>query len=272
MITRPGPTNPGTADSQLAKPVARPDRLSAETSAWRTTFGTGVHVGRESVSADAAEFTAVCSLRANSVPDLSVVLRQPRAAGRRRDVGAALPLAARRLPELSARAIAGAELNATLLRAQLPNAYPDFSSAGTNPSVPQLNATTFDNTNSSATYASTTGVPARQPARNAYFQYQTQSRLGNLATNRSNVYAIWITVGYFEAVPVLPSAANPEGYQIGAEKGSDTGAFERHRAFYMFDRSVPMGFQRGKDLNVDEGILVEAHDRVATSSSDIKDR
>lgn len=151
----------------------------------------------------------------------------------------------------------GQSINATLLRAQAPNAYPDFSSAGSNPSFPQLNATTFDNTNSSATYSSTTGIPSRQPARNAYFQYQTQSRLGNLATNRSNVYAIWITVGYFEAVPVLPSAANPEGYQIGAEKGSDTGAFERHRAFYMFDRSVPMGFQRGKDLNVDEGILVE---------------
>jgi hypothetical protein len=81
--------------------------------------------------------------------------------------------------------------------------------------------------------------------------------MGNLATNRSNVFAVWITVGYFEALPTLPGASSPDGYQLGAEKGSDTGAIERHRAFYMFDRSVPMGFQRGEDLNVADGILVE---------------
>jgi hypothetical protein len=121
-----------------------------------------------------------------------------------------------------------------------------------------LDDSTFDVFNSAATYASATGTtPSTQPARNAHFQYQMQQRLGNLVTNRSNVYSIWITVGYFEALPTLPSAANPDGYRIGAEKGSDTGGFERHRAFYMFDRSVPMGFQRGEDLNVDNGILIE---------------
>jgi hypothetical protein len=71
------------------------------------------------------------------------------------------------------------------------------------------------------------------------------------------VYAIWITVGYFEAVPVLPSSTNPDGFQIGSERGTETGGFQRHRAFYMFDRSAPMGFQRGEDLNVADGILVE---------------
>jgi hypothetical protein len=153
----------------------------------------------------------------------------------------------------------GQSINTTMLRAAAPAAYPGPQVAGTNP-VPLFNATTFDQANLAAntSYVSNTGTaPWRQAARNAYFQYQAQQRLGNLVTNRSNVYATWVTVGYFEALPVLPSAANPDGFQLGQEKGTDTGTIERHRAFYMFDRSIPMGFQRGEDLNVQNGILVE---------------
>ena len=36
---------------------------------------------------------------------------------------------------------------------------------------------------------------------NPYFRYQALTRLGNLVTTRSNVYAFWITVGYFEVTP-----------------------------------------------------------------------
>jgi hypothetical protein len=155
---------------------------------------------------------------------------------------------------------AGQDINTTLLRSAAPNSNPGATPASP---VPLFDDTTFDVFNystatSPATYASSTGgTLATQPARNAHFQYQMQQRLGNMVTNRSNVYAIWITAGYFEAIPTPPTAANPDGFQLGPEKGSDTGAFERHRAFYIFDRSVPMGFQRGEDLNVDDGILIE---------------
>jgi len=96
--------------------------------------------------------------------------------------------------------------------------------------------------------------------RNPYFRYQGLQRLGNLVTTRSNVYSIWITVGYFEVeeAPIwYDPAIYPDGYRLGAEFGSDTGEIQRHRAFYMIDRTVPVGFQRGKDHNVEDTILIK---------------
>ncbi len=88
----------------------------------------------------------------------------------------------------------------------------------------------------------------------------SRSLAPDIAAEGSNVYAVWITVGYFEVSPApvagIP-AIYPDGYQLGRELGSDTGEIERHRAFYIFDRTLPVGFQRGQDLNVDKAILVE---------------
>ena len=95
--------------------------------------------------------------------------------------------------------------------------------------------------------------------RNPYFRYQGIHRLGNLATTRSNVYAVWITVGYFEVTPTQSGPVFPDGYMLGQELGSDTGDVERHRAFYMIDRSIPVGFDRGKDLNCEKTILVKRY-------------
>jgi hypothetical protein len=102
------------------------------------------------------------------------------------------------------------------------------------------------------------GAAYNNTDRNPYFRYQALQRLGNLVTTRSNVYAVWITVGYFEVTPVTtPNVARwPDGYQLGRELGSDTGEIERHRAFYIIDRTLPVGFQRGQDLNSDKAILV----------------
>jgi len=92
--------------------------------------------------------------------------------------------------------------------------------------------------------------------RNPYFRYQGIQRLGNLTTTRSNVYAIWITVGYFEVSAGDVDPQHPDGYRLGQELGIDTGEVERHRGFYMIDRSIPVGFQRGQDLNVEKTILL----------------
>lgn len=102
-----------------------------------------------------------------------------------------------------------------------------------------------------------TADPIVNTERNPYFRYQGIQRLGNLVTNRSNVYAVWITVGYFEVTAGLVDPVHPDGYRLGQELGMDTGEIERHRAFYIFDRSIPVGFQRGQDLNVEKAILVD---------------
>ncbi|MFP6612439.1 MAG: hypothetical protein VB835_09040, partial [Pirellulales bacterium] len=80
---------------------------------------------------------------------------------------------------------------------------------------------------------------------------------------RSNVYAVWITVGYFEvSTPPRWGSNNvnnfiyPDGYQIGRELGEDSGDIKRHRAFYMIDRTIPVGYENGHDHNVDEVILL----------------
>ncbi|MHB1035795.1 MAG: hypothetical protein ACYC0Y_14235 [Pirellulales bacterium] len=97
--------------------------------------------------------------------------------------------------------------------------------------------------------------------RNPYFRYEVLNRLGNSVTTRSNVYAVWITVGYFEveAVSVPDPLLFPDGFQLKNELGADTGEIERHRAFYIFDRSIPVGFQRGENLNVHRSMLLERY-------------
>lgn len=101
-------------------------------------------------------------------------------------------------------------------------------------------------------------------SKNPYFRYQLINRLSNMVTTRSNVYAVWITVGYFEVEPIdrsdyLAPTGNytneeidrvfPDGFRLKGELGADTGEIERHRAFYMVDRLVPVAFERGKTHN-----------------------
>jgi hypothetical protein len=115
--------------------------------------------------------------------------------------------------------------------------------------------------------------------RNPYMMYEPMSRLGNLVTNRSGVYAVWITVGYFEVEPApkvdptvtadwgnkpvydhfggdinLYNRAYPDGYMLGKELGSETGDVKRPRGFYIIDRTEEVGFKPGEDLNVEKTI------------------
>jgi len=143
------------------------------------------------------------------------------------------------------------ELDVTLLRADQ-----------TNPS--QL---LFQFDSQSTTAMSVANQACMNSSKNSFFHYEELQRLGNLITTRSNVYAVWITVGYFQVTPnnvngVAPGtidAGHPDGYQLGPELGSDTGEVERHRAFYIYDRTIPVGFQRGLDLNVEKGLLLRRY-------------
>jgi hypothetical protein len=87
-------------------------------------------------------------------------------------------------------------------------------------------------------------------ARNPYFRHQSLQRLSNVLTTRSNVYACWVTIGYFEV---------DNSGSLGQELNSDTGEIKRHRAFYMIDRSIPVGFEAGENHNVDRAILVRRY-------------
>ncbi len=105
-------------------------------------------------------------------------------------------------------------------------------------------------------YQSTNAID--NSSRNPYFRNQIYQRLANSITTRSNVYAIWITVGYFEvsANPGGVDLGHPDGYQLGQELGSDTSSTVRHRGFYIFDRSIPVGFEPGHNHNVNNGVLL----------------
>jgi len=97
-------------------------------------------------------------------------------------------------------------------------------------------------------FAKATVAPHNNAARNPYFRYQTHTRLDNLVTTRSSVFAVWITVGYFNV--------NKDTGVIQSEIGTVTGETRRHRAFYIFDRSIPVAFEPGKNHNVDDAVLV----------------
>ena len=88
-------------------------------------------------------------------------------------------------------------------------------------------------------------LPPQLP--HAFKQYLPFTRLANLVTQRSNVFAVRITIGYFE----FDSSTG-----IGVEYGAEQGKARRHRSFYVIDRSQTVGFQVGQDLNTDKCVLL----------------
>lgn len=77
-----------------------------------------------------------------------------------------------------------------------------------------------------------------QTDRHARFRYQTMLNLSDRVTTRSNVYAIWVTVGYFDVT------------------GAEINPVQRNRGFFIVDRSIPVAYERGQDHNVRDAILL----------------
>jgi hypothetical protein len=114
---------------------------------------------------------------------------------------------------------------------------------------------------------------------NAAFRYAPATRVSSFVTTRSNVYAVWVTIGFFEVEeanrsdfdllhPVtgpftLPmqtalfKKVYPDGYTLGKEDGVETGDINRLRGFYMIDRTLPAGFEPGVDHNVENVIRLQ---------------
>ena len=56
-------------------------------------------------------------------------------------------------------------------------------------------------------------------SRNPYFRFKRINRLESMSTTRSSVFAVWVTVGYFELIPTAVDVVHPDGYQLGREMG-----------------------------------------------------
>lgn len=78
----------------------------------------------------------------------------------------------------------------------------------------------------------------RDTSRNVYFRYRTMSDLAERTTTRSNVFAVWVTVGYFDVA------------------GNEISPVVRNRGFYIFDRSIPVAYERGQNHNIRDAILL----------------
>jgi len=57
------------------------------------------------------------------------------------------------------------------------------------------------------------------------------------------VFAVWVTIGFFET-------------SSGNELGIDTAESRRYRGFYIIDRSIPVGYETGKDYNLRDTVLL----------------
>lgn len=117
-------------------------------------------------------------------------------------------------------------------------------------------------------------------ADNPYTALENVMRLSDVTTTRSNVFAVWITVGYFsvekaENLDALKAkypghdfehisngkvfeAVYPDQYVLGTEKGLDDGSVKRHRAFYLIDRSNLMDSDTDTSINFQRGTKLDA--------------
>ncbi len=123
----------------------------------------------------------------------------------------------------------------------LPNRLDEFSRD--NPAHATLLRGTPANQSSSPLFSPAPGAGVPHP----FTEFLPITRLANLVTTRSNVFAVRITVGFFEQ-----DAETGLGLEYGAEQGKS----RRHRAFYVLDRSIPVGFQIGQSLNTDRCMLL----------------
>ncbi len=73
------------------------------------------------------------------------------------------------------------------------------------------------------------------------YRIEWLQKISNLTTVRTQQFAVWITVGFFEVVrPGTPELSIPD--VLGQELGQTSGAQKRYRSFFVVDRTKATGF------------------------------
>lgn len=94
--------------------------------------------------------------------------------------------------------------------------------------------------------------PQLDRGRNAFMRYQTLMRMPNLVSDNSQTFLIRMTIGFFEV------DANDTA-NLGAEYGESMGQTQQYRAMFIIDRSIPVGFVPGQDLNARDTVIFERY-------------
>lgn len=94
--------------------------------------------------------------------------------------------------------------------------------------------------------------PQLDRGRSAFMRYQTLMRMPNLVSDNSQTFLIRMTVGFFEV-----DADNTTS--LGREYGESMGQTQRHRAMFIIDRSIPVGFKPGQNLNARDTVVFERY-------------
>ena len=87
--------------------------------------------------------------------------------------------------------------------------------------------------------------------RNPFMRYQTLMRMPNLVSDNSQTFLVRLTIGFFEV------DAETQGLQD--EYNADVGKNERYEATFVIDRSIPVGFKPGEDLNARDVVVFESY-------------
>jgi hypothetical protein len=70
-----------------------------------------------------------------------------------------------------------------------------------------------------------------------FSRYEMLNKIYNNFTTRSNTFAVWVTVGFFQVNAVVPQGNNGNRIYLGQEMGRAEGRQIRHRMFGVIDRS-----------------------------------